>query len=152
MKEAEQKIRFNYLYADFRFSNRRKLKTFLFKILQTEGKEVEDINYIFCNDAYLLQLNKQYLNHDTLTDIITFELSPKGRPLLSDIFISIERVKENTKLYKTTFEKELLRVIIHGALHLAGYKDKTQEQKKQMRGKEEEYILQFNVSRNTVSG
>lgn len=94
-------------------------------------------------------MNKQYLNHDTLTDIITFELSPKETPLTSDIYISIDRIKENAKDFHTSFTNELHRVIFHGALHLSGYKDKTKEQAQLMRSKEEEYLKKYLVPRGT---
>ncbi len=113
---------------------------------------MEAINYIFCTDEYLLHMNRHYLQHDTLTDIISFELSEKGKALLADIFISVERVRENAGLFRTGIGMELKRVIFHGALHLAGYGDKTAGEKKRMRDKEEEWLNAFAVSRNTVSG
>lgn len=112
---------------------------------------VEAINYIFCNDDYLLKINKEYLSHDTLTDIVTFELNPPGKPILSDIYISIDRVKENATLYHESFLKELLRVIFHGILHLSGFNDKKKDEKETMRKMEEQYIDEFIVSRKTVS-
>ena len=133
-------IQFHYLDISFTFRNRTRLKFFLLECLQKEGFAVEAINYIFCTDAYLLEINKDYLKHDTYTDIVTFPLSPKDAPLLSDIYISIDRVKENAQTFHTSFVKELHRVIFHGSLHLAGYGDKTKEQAKRMRAKEEEYL------------
>lgn len=117
--------------------------------MKKEGREVETINYIFCDDEYLLQMNQQYLNHDTLTDIITFELSPKGQPVVSDIYISVERVRENAKHFMVSFSDELLRVVFHGALHLIGYKDKSSEQVQVMREKEDEFLMNYRVSRGT---
>jgi rRNA maturation RNase YbeY len=108
-----------------------------------DGKEVEAINYVFCNDEYLLGINQEYLRHDTLTDIITFELSGPGQPLLADIFISVERVRENAANFKVSFLSEIRRVIFHGVLHLAGYKDKKKEDKKRMREKEAECLQDF---------
>src|ERR1043165_4137576 len=102
-----KKIHFHFLYQPFYFPNRAKLKSFLLKQLKKEGKSVEIINYIFCTDEYLLKMNQQYLNHDTYTDIITFELSPKAKPLVSDVYISIDRIKENAHLFKNNFTKEL---------------------------------------------
>ena len=128
MNPVIQNIQFHYLVPAFFFPRRNGLKSFLLKQLKKEGKGVEAINYIFCDDAYLLQVNQQYLNHNTHTDIITFELSPKGQPLIADIYISVERVKENAAAFHTSFIKELHRVIFHGALHLAGYKDKKVEE------------------------
>lgn len=149
-KEASDKIRFHFLNNQFHFPQRTELKSFLLKQLYKEGKQVEAINYIFCDDNYLLEVNKQYLNHDTFTDIITFELSPKSGPLLSDIYISWERVRENAKEFKSTFRRELHRVIFHGALHLAGYKDKTARDEALMRAKEEEYLSSYLVPRGTT--
>jgi rRNA maturation RNase YbeY len=151
MKKQEKKIRFHYLYPKFYFPERNRLKVFLLKQLKKEGKSAEAVNYIFCDDEYLLQMNQQYLQHDTLTDIITFELSPKGQPVISDVYISIDRVKENAASFQTSFLNELLRVIFHGVLHLAGYKDKQQEQEQEMRRKEDEYLELYKVSRGAVS-
>ena len=123
---------------------------FLKRLCMKEGKQVDTINFIFCTDQYLLELNKKHLNHDTLTDIITFEYNPPGQALLSDIYISIERVKENALVFKTSFSRELHRVIFHGVLHLCGYKDKKPEESKLMRFKEEEYLQKWFVPRGTV--
>jgi rRNA maturation RNase YbeY len=151
MAKALGNLTFNFLIQGFSFKDRRKLKVYLRKKLNEERKKVERINYVFCNDAYLLEMNKQYLNHDTLTDIITFELSADGDALVADIYISVERVKENAKVFKVKFHDELLRVVFHGALHLAGYKDKRKADQSIMRQKEEEWLQQYSVSRNTVS-
>src|SRR5215203_5362666 len=105
------RIHFHFLTKPFYFPNRNHLKSFLQKLFSDAGKEVEAVNYIFCTDEYLLSLNKAHLKHNTYTDIISFELSTKNEPLLADIFISVERVKENALLYKTGFQKELLRVM-----------------------------------------
>ena len=123
----------------------------ILSVIRKEKKKAGDINFIFCNDKLLLSLNKKFLKHDTLTDILTFQYgSPVGRDLKSrptevsgDIFISIPRVKENAKKYKATFENELLRVMIHGVLHLCGYKDKTKDEKKEMRTRENYYLIKF---------
>ena len=148
-KAATDKIKFHFLTEKFHFSDRNKLKLFILKQLKKEKKAVEAINYIFCDDQYLLEINQQYLNHDTYTDIITFELSPKNQPLLSDIYISIERVQENAKQFNTPFYQELHRVIFHGAIHLAGFKDKTPEQAAIMRQKEDAYLKTYFVPRGT---
>ena len=147
-----EKICFHFLYKPFYFPHRTRLKAFLLKQMKKERKSVEAINYIFCSDEYLLKLNQDFLKHNTYTDIITFELSPEGQPLLADIYISIDRIKENTKTFQTTFIKELHRVIFHGALHLAGYKDKDKEQVGKMRKMEEGYLSQyFNVPREIAN-
>lgn len=131
------------------------IKDFILQLFKKEGKKVEAIHYIFCTDEYLLNLNQEYLSHDTYTDIITFFYSENNQPVSSDIYISIERVKENAQKFKTSFKDELLRVIFHGALHLCGYKDKKPTEEKLMREKEDFYINLFkktsNVSRGTVS-
>jgi len=101
---------------------------------------LKELNYIFCSDAYLLQINQQYLNHDTYTDIITFDNSETEKVITGDIFISIERIRENAAKYNITEADELHRVIIHGALHLLGYKDKTAVTKQKMTEKEDFYL------------
>ncbi|MEE1961586.1 rRNA maturation RNase YbeY [Flagellimonas taeanensis] len=114
------------------------------RILESESFVAGQIDYIFCTDDYLLELNKQYLNHDTLTDIITFDYT-KGKTISGDVFISTERVEENANSFGVTFENELLRVMAHGLLHLMGYGDKVAEHKAVMRQKEEEKIKMFHV-------
>ena len=101
-------------------------------------------NYIFCDDDYLLNLNEQYLDHDTITDIISFDYSV-GNELHGDIFISVERVRENAQDFSVTFEEELKRVLVHGVLHYCGYKDKSEEDEQLMRSKEDEKIKMFHV-------
>lgn len=150
MSSSQHKVCFHFLSSGFHFPKRTLLKTFIHKLFAQETRKISAINYIFCDDAYLLELNKKYLQHNTYTDIITFELSTKGEPLIADIYISIDRVKENAKTFKTTIHNELLRVIFHGALHLCGFKDKTQSQAQQMRKKEEQYLgeWKFHVEHN----
>ncbi|WP_072836088.1 rRNA maturation RNase YbeY [Flavisolibacter ginsengisoli] len=143
-------IYFHYSVRPFSFSKRNDLKMFLKRLCMKEGKQVDTINFIFCTDQYLLGLNKKHLNHDTLTDIITFEYNPPGQALLSDIYISIERVRDNAVVFKTSFSHELHRVIFHGVLHLCGYKDKKPEESKLMRFKEEEYLQKWFVPRGTA--
>lgn len=112
------------------------------KLVANEGKIMGDINYILCSDTYLLEMNKQYLKHDYYTDVITFDYC-EDDVLSGDIFISVDTVRDNAKEYEVTFEKELQRVMIHGVLHLAGYKDKTDEDSKVMRAKENQYLVLF---------
>ena len=114
------------------------------RIIESEGFASGQIDYIFCTDDYLLELNLQYLNHDTLTDIITFDYTD-GKTVSADIFISTERVKENAEAFKVDFDTELKRVMSHGVLHLTGYGDKSPDQKKIMRNKEEEKIKMCHV-------
>ena len=113
-------------------------------VIKSEEKYQGEINYIFCDDEYLYQINLEYLNHDTYTDIISFDNSI-GNTLHGDIYISTERVLENAKEFGTEFDEELKRVMIHGVLHFCGYKDKTERQKDEMRRKEEEKIKMFHV-------
>ncbi|MEO6630501.1 MAG: rRNA maturation RNase YbeY [Mucilaginibacter sp.] len=105
-----------------------------------EGYKLKELTYIFCSDSYLLQINQQYLNHDTYTDIVTFDNSDIAKTIVGDIFISIDRIRENALKFNHTEADELHRVIIHGALHLLGYKDKTPTDKKKMTLKEDFYL------------
>ena len=105
-------------------------------------KEVGEINYIFCDDAYLLKINQEFLKHDTYTDIISFDY-PEEKVLSGDVYISIERVKENVDLFKVSFKEELARVLIHGVLHFIGFKDKTDKEKAEMRKQEEFFLSKF---------
>ena len=135
-------ISFSTVETNYNLKNKLKVKNWVKSILETEGKSAEDITYVFCTDEYLLGMNEKYLKHDTLTDIITFDYSEKGK-LSGDIFISIERVKENSVSFNTTLNQELGRVMAHGVLHLSGYKDKNHEDKKMMRSKEDLYLASF---------
>ncbi len=122
---------------DFSLDHPTEVSNWVSNIVKEYSYELLEINYIFCSDEYLHQINVDYLNHDTYTDIITFDNSEEADKLESDIFISIDRVMENSKEYSKSFNKELYRVMIHGVLHLLGFHDQTDEQKKEMREKEE---------------
>jgi len=139
-------INFNY-ETDFELSDEKGIADWLSNVIISEGKKEGDINYIFCDDTYLLEINQQYLDHDTLTDIISFDYSV-GNELHGDIFISIERVRENAQDFNVTFQEELLRVLSHGVLHYCGYKDKTEEDEAVMRQKEDEKIKMFHVEQS----
>lgn len=141
-----QKINF-YSENDFVLEDHRKYEKWIERVIASEEKKLEEISYIFCDDEYLLNLNEEFLKHDTYTDIITFDYSV-GKILQGDIYISTERVKENSDEYNVSFEEELRRVIIHGVLHLCGYKDKTKEQSLLMRQKEEEKMELFHVEQS----
>ena len=117
-------------------------KQWLKEVIRREGLTPGDISYLFCDDAFLLERNIQYLNHDTYTDIITFDRCV-GELVSGDIMISLERVGENARKFGVTFDEELLRVIVHGTLHLCGYKDKSDEEAAIMRRKEQESIALF---------
>ena len=111
-------------------------------VLANENRTLGEVNYIFCSDDYLLNINKQYLNHDYYTDVISFDYSEDGI-ISGDIFISVDTVKDNAKEYEVEFKKELARVMVHGVLHFIGYKDKTEEDAKLMRQKENQYLPLF---------
>ncbi|GGK30525.1 endoribonuclease YbeY [Yeosuana aromativorans] len=130
-------ISFNY-ETEFSWNEEDKISSWVSNVIISEGFKVGDINYIFCDDDYLHKINVEFLNHDTLTDIISFDYSV-GKILQGDIFISIERVKENASDFKVSFLDELHRVLVHGVLHYCGYKDKTDEDAKIMRQKEDHY-------------
>lgn len=135
-------ISFNY-ETDFKLQNESKTSNWISYAIKQEGCRQGDINYIFCNDEYLYKLNVHFLDHDTLTDIISFDYSV-GKELHGDIFISIDRVRENAVEFDVTFEEELHRVIVHGVLHYCGYKDKNDQDKKLMRSKENQYLETLN--------
>lgn len=128
-----------FFETDFEFHNHKKIANWIAKAIADEDKTLGDINYIFVSDAYLLDLNETYLNHDTLTDIITFDNSV-GNILHGDIYISVDRVRDNATDFNVSFEEELHRVMIHGVLHLAGYKDKTDNEAEEMRSRENLYL------------
>ncbi|MEY3631761.1 MAG: hypothetical protein RLZZ402_1580 [Bacteroidota bacterium] len=133
-----------FCIEDITFSLQEKLKhkAWLNEVAKQEGKKILELSYIFCSDNYLLQINQEYLNHDTLTDIVTFDNSEDPKKIEGDIFISIDRVKENGEKLGTS-ETELERVMVHGLLHLIGYKDKKKEDKALMTEKEDFYIKQY---------
>jgi rRNA maturation RNase YbeY len=126
--------------VSFTLKDKLKLKKWIKETIEAEGYKLQELNYIFCSDEYLLQMNQQYLDHDTLTDIITFDNSETQGKITGDIFISIERIWENAKKFEVTKERELQRVVIHGALHLVGYADKKPADKKLMTEKEDFYL------------
>jgi len=141
-----QSIHFHYLVSPFSFPGRTILKGFLARMIRTEGFRIAHINYIFCDDPFLLQLNQEFLQHNTYTDIITFDNSEDPEVIEGDIFISVERIRENASKFDIPFEEELRRVIIHGVLHLLGYSDKSSDDKIAMRGKEDAYLSLFQRS------
>lgn len=128
---------------DFKVVNPLKTKKWIKNASFSEGYEVSQLNYIFCSDEYLLEINKQYLDHDYFTDIITFDNSEEDKQLEGDIYISVDRVRDNAETFHTDFDTEMRRVLIHGLLHLSGYEDSSEALKTAMRGKEDEYLRQF---------
>ncbi|EKT3963131.1 rRNA maturation RNase YbeY [Flavobacterium psychrophilum] len=139
-------ISFNY-EIDFEIQEETSYTNWVSSVILSENKSEGEINYIFCDDNYLLEINQQYLNHDTLTDVISFDYS-LGDEIHGDIYISIERVRENADDFKVPFEEELKRVMIHGVLHYCGYKDKSDADELLMRSKEDEKLKLFHVKQN----
>ena len=135
-------IEFNY-ETDFKIDDEHRLENWIETIAADKGFEIGEINYIFCDDDYLLKLNREFLQHDTLTDIISFDNS-MGKLISGDIFISVERVSDNAKDFKVSFNEELHRVMIHGVLHYMGYKDKSEEDEKEMRHQENLALEELN--------
>ena len=131
-------IQFFFQYID-KITIDSTLAVWLEDIILTEGKKPGDINYIFCDDEYLLQVNKEYLHHDYYTDIITFDYV-KGKTISGDIFVSLPRIFDNAETLSKDFDSEFFRVLAHGILHLCGYKDKTDEEISEMRNKEDYYL------------
>jgi len=124
----------------FTLKDKAKVRQWVTDTIIAEGFKLKELNYIFCSDAYLLEINQQYLDHDTYTDIVTFDNSEEEGKIVSDIFISIERIRENAIKFNVTETTELHRIIIHGALHLLGYKDKSPADKQKMTQKEDFYL------------
>ncbi len=141
-------ISFNY-ETSFKLAKKSDYSKWLSLVIQSEGKKEGDINYIFCDDDFLVEINQQYLNHDTLTDIISFDYSV-GNELHGDIFISVQRVRENATEFEVYFEEELKRVMVHGVLHYCGYKDKSAKDEKEMRLKEDEKMKMFHVEQEKI--
>ena len=136
-------ISFNY-ETDFELENEAQYEDWISRIIESEGFNEGEINYIFCDDEYLHKINVEYLDHDTLTDIISFDYTV-GNLIQGDIFVSVERVQDNAKDFNVSFEEELKRVLSHGVLHYCGYKDKSLEDEAVMRSKEEEKMQMFHV-------
>lgn len=139
-------ITFHKEEIEFELPSEEKISEWLTSIASKEEKSITQLSYIFCSDDYLLEINKTYLNHDYYTDIITFPYK-QGHEIESDIFISVDRIRENAKEYENTFELELLRVIAHGLLHMIGYGDKTEDDQIKMTKMEDQCILQWSALR-----
>ncbi len=134
------KINFFEEEVSYKLKNKAAVRQWITETIQAEGYKLKELTYIFCSDEYLLQINQQYLDHDTYTDIITFDNSETEKLIVGDIFISIERIRENAAKFNITETNELHRVLIHGALHLLGYTDKSPADKKNMTLKEDFYL------------
>lgn len=136
-------IDFNY-ETEFTLENEDAISNWISNVIQSENKKEGDVNYIFCDDEYLLQINQEHLQHDYYTDIISFDYTV-GNEINGDMFISIDRVKDNAIEYNVSFEEELRRVLAHGILHYCGYKDKSEAEELLMRSKEDEKLAMFHV-------
>ena len=136
-------ISFNKADKSATLGNRVALKSFLERAINKEGFIIDSLQYVFCSDNFLLNINKSYLNHNYYTDLISFDLSETRGSLIGEVYISVDRVKENAITHKTTFKEELLRVIFHGALHFCGYKDKKPTDAKEMRVQENKWIKSY---------
>ena len=149
--QSNNKVQFHFL-APASLTQRTLLKSFITSIFRKEGQRLASLSYVFCSDEYLLEINRSYLQHDYYTDIITFDLSSESDWIEGEIYISIDRVRDNALEFDRPLKEELLRVVFHGALHLCGYKDKTPKDSKLMRAKEDEYLRLYfkSVSRGTL--
>ena len=136
-------ISFNTADKKATLTQRSALKLFITKQLRNEGLVINDLQYVFCSDKYLLDINRQFLDHDFYTDIISFDLSEEKGQLIAEVYISVERVKDNAKNLRTTIKEELLRVIFHGALHFCGYKDKKPKDAELMRSMENKWLKAY---------
>jgi rRNA maturation RNase YbeY len=133
-------VAFHFLESGLTLADRTRLKHFITSLLKKEKKKLANIQYIFCSDPYLLDINRQYLQHDYYTDIITFDLSEPGQAINAEIYISVDRVRDNARQFNTSIKNELHRVIFHGALHLCGYGDKKNAEEVLMRKMEDKYL------------
>lgn len=133
-------ISYNNIDSKYIVKGKRKISKWIQSSIMEEGKVLESVSFNLCSDSFILKLNNKSLQHDYFTDIITFELNEINQPIIGDIYISIDRVKENSRLFKNTFTQELNRVMIHGILHLCGYKDKSKKDQQLMRVKENYYL------------
>jgi len=151
--DSVNKIRFHSIQLNLWLKQRTILKRFIFSLFKKEKKQLQKLTVIFCSDEYLFRLNRQYLKHNNYTDIITFDLSGKLPGISGEIYISLDRVRENAAKYQTSLADELHRVIFHGILHLCGYRDKSTVDKGVMRSKENFYLTKYHryVSRETGS-
>ncbi len=141
--DSRPKANFFFDAATINIRDRTKLKRFIVSIFRQENRKLASINYVFSNDRAVRRINKEYLNHDSFTDIITFEFSERNEPIIGEVYISVDRVRKNAITYGTSFGNELHRVIFHGALHLCGFEDKTTTEKTEMRKKEGYYLTKY---------
>jgi rRNA maturation RNase YbeY len=139
----DQKIQFFSENITFRLPNKARIRSWLLSVIQSEKKKAWYINYIFCDDLYILELNKTYLDRDYFTDVISFSYSEEPGTVSGDIFISIDRVRENADKFGQSFDSEIRRIMVHGLLHLTGYRDRLKNEKKRITKKEDHYLSLF---------
>ncbi|MBM3411903.1 MAG: rRNA maturation RNase YbeY [Bacteroidetes bacterium] len=142
---SKSKVCFFFPSASIDLGNRSALKKFIENLFKSENKEIGLVNYIFCNNRTIRNINRQYLKHNYATDIITFDLSD-SKLITADIYISVDQVRDNAKSLGLSIKSEILRVVFHGALHLCGYRDKKSSDIQKMRGKEDLYLGKYGVS------
>jgi len=147
MISRKNQVSFYYDCPSFTFKNRNALKRFLVGLFKKEKLTLDSLSYVFCTDKVLRSMNQHFLNHPDYTDILTFPFSDPGESVSGEIYISVDRVRDNAKKFGVSFQNELLRVIFHGALHLCGYNDHTNREIRLMRERETHYINQFNIKR-----
>ena len=142
-----EKPTINFFNEDiiYLLKDKRKIKSWIAEVVKKEKYSLRELNFIFCSDEYLLGINRQYLNHDTYTDVITFDNAEEPKTIVGDIFISIERIRENASTYRHPVRTELCRVMIHGTLHLLGFKDKSKNEKNLMTEKENHYLSYLHI-------
>jgi probable rRNA maturation factor len=138
-----QKVQFYFLDRKPGLKQRTRLKLFIEKLFRMEKKKLGSLSYIFCSDEHLLTINKDFLKHDFYTDVITFDLSSSKTETEGEVYLSVDRIKDNAKQLGVSFTEELHRVIFHGALHLCGYMDKNKADEQQMRAAENKYLQQY---------
>jgi rRNA maturation RNase YbeY len=138
-----QKVQFYFLDRKPTLKERTRLKLFIEKLFMLEKKKLGNLSYVFCSDKHLLGINKDFLKHDFYTDVITFDLSPSKNEIEGEVYLSVDRIKDNAKQLVISYKEEMHRVIFHGALHLCGYKDKNKKDQIQMRQGENKYLQQY---------
>lgn len=143
------KVSFNYDDRTLAVNHKRKIQSFIASIFKGENRKLNRLGYVFCSDDNLLQINRSFLQHDFYTDIITFDLSENREEIIGEVYVSVDRIKDNAKTLKVSFEDEALRVLFHGALHLCGYKDKKKADVAIMRKMEDHYITLYKSKRST---
>ena len=138
-----QKVQFHFLDRNPALRERSRLKLFIEKLFMLEKQKLGNLSYVFCSDEHLLGINKDFLKHDFYTDVITFDLSPSKNEIEGEVYLSVDRIKDNAKQLGVSIKEELHRVIFHGALHLCGYKDKKNAEEQQMRSAENKYLKRY---------